>query len=411
VAEDDVAGFRRVVERHAGVKARINEPVAAFDSPLITTVRSRAMLDALGAAGADINARSQWWAGGFGLLDNAQPDLAEHAIKCGARVTIHSAARLGLMEKLRELVTEEPALVRERGGDGQTPLHFAGTVEVAKFLLEHGADIDARDVDHESTPAQYMVGGRREVCRYLVQNGCKTDLLMAAALGDAGLVRRHLDGDPGCINLRVNDEYFPRENPKSGGTIYQWTLGWHLTAHDVARQFHHDDIFRLLMARSPDAVKLLAACQAGDEATVKALFAKHPNLAAGLTDSQRCAAVYAARNNQLPAVCLLLAAGLPSAAHGPDRVTALHWAAFHGNAGMTRAILRHQPPLELADANFQATPLRWAIYGSEHGWHRRTGNYPATVEALLKAGAQPPEKIGGTEAVQAAIHSVLATRR
>jgi hypothetical protein len=34
------------------------------------------------------------------------------------------------------------------------------------------------------------------------------------------------------------------------------------------------------------------------------------------------------------------------------------------------------------------------------GWYCRTGNYPGTVEALLKAGAKPPEKIGGTDAVK-----------
>ena len=51
----------------------------------------------------------------------------------------------------------DAALIHARGGDGQTPLHFASTVEVAKFLVEKGADIDARDVDHESTPAQYML--------------------------------------------------------------------------------------------------------------------------------------------------------------------------------------------------------------------------------------------------------------
>ena len=52
------------------------------------------------------------------------------------------------------------------------------------------------------------------------------------------------------------------------------------------------------------------------------------------------------------------------------------------------------------DADFQGTPLGWAIHGSEHGWYCRTGNYAATVELLLKAGAKLPEKTnGGTEAV------------
>ena len=150
------------------------------------------MLDVLLDAGADINARSRWWAGGFGLLHGAPPDLAAYAISRGAVVDVHAAARLGLYDRLQELVTADPRQVHARGGDGQTPLHFASTVEIAGYLLDHGADIDARDVDHESTPAQYRVRDHPEVARFLIQRGCQTDLLLAAALGDIELVARHL---------------------------------------------------------------------------------------------------------------------------------------------------------------------------------------------------------------------------
>jgi len=37
---------------------------------------------------------------------------------------------------------------------------------------------------------------------------------------------------------------------------------------------------------------------------------------------------------------------------------------------------------------YQSTPLGWAKYGSEHGWNREKGNYPAAIEALVRAGAQ-----------------------
>ena len=67
---------------------------------------------------------------------------------------------------------------------------------------------------------------------------------------------------------------------------------------------------------------------------------------------------------------------------------------------MTRELLRHSPPLELTDADFDLTPIGWAVYGSENGWYCRTGNYADTVEALLQAGATRPEKIQGTPAVQ-----------
>ena len=71
LSEDNLALFRDTLAQHPELKARINDPDGPFDSPLINSVKSRAMLDALVEAGADINARSRWWAGGFGLLDTS----------------------------------------------------------------------------------------------------------------------------------------------------------------------------------------------------------------------------------------------------------------------------------------------------------------------------------------------------
>jgi hypothetical protein len=37
------------------------------------------------------------------------------------------------------------------------------------------------------------------------------------------------------------------------------------------------------------------------------------------------------------------------------------------------------------------TPLGWALHGSMHSWRRDAGDYAATVEMLLQAGADAPE--------------------
>ena len=403
LCEDDAAGVREVLESHPELKAKINERIEGGDGSIVTHARSREMLDVLLAAGADLNAGTDWWAGGFGLLHTASPELAAYAIERGAVVDVHAAARLGRMDRLRELLATDPALVHARGGDGQTPLHFAGTVEVAECLLESGADLEARDVDHESTPAQYMVRDRQEVLRFLIERGCQTDLLMAAALGEAGLVRRHLEANPDSIRLRVSDDYFPMVGGKSGGTIYQWTLGWYVSAHQVAGNFGHESIFQLLMERSPDEIKLIAACWLKDEAAVNSLLHFQPDLARRLPEAERRQLAHAVRNNDLPAVRLMLAIGLPVDAGSQHGATALHWAAWHGNLEMVKLLLHHHPPLEQTDADFHGTPLRWAIHGSENSWEPETGNYPATVAALLAAGAQPPDELAGTEAVRAVL--------
>jgi hypothetical protein len=398
--DDDVAGFRQLLDKCPELKAAINEPISHFDSPLIIHVRSEAMLEVLLEAGADINARSKWWAGGFGLLDTAGPAVAARAIERGATVTVHAAARLGMIDKLKELIAADPALVHARGGDGQTPLHFASTIEIAGYLIDHGADINARDVDHESTPAQYMVRSRPEIARYLIRRGAKSDILMAAALGELSLVETHLRDDPECIRMRVNDQSFPRANFHSGGTIYQWELGWHVSACQVAKKFGHPEVLNLLMERCPADEKLVNACWLHDEAMVKALLAADPNLANSLPPSGRRQLAHAARNNDSVAARLMLTAGLPVESFGQHHATPLHWAAWHGNAELVRLILTYNPPIENADNDYKVTPLNWALHGSQNGWYREAGDYPATVEALLDAGAILPKETGGTEAVQ-----------
>ncbi|MBM3847201.1 MAG: ankyrin repeat domain-containing protein [Verrucomicrobia bacterium] len=387
--EDDASEVQRMLQEHSELRAMVNEPVGPFDSPAILNAKSRAMVDVLLGAGADINAKSRWWAGGFGLLHVADPELASYAIGRGAVVDAHAAARLGLISELERLLGADPSLVHSRGGDGQMPLHFAQTREVADLLLRSGADIDARDIDHESTAVQYMVRDRQPLAQYLVQEqGAASDILMAVALGDLDLVETHLRARPESIRMRVNNEHFPMcGDSRAGGTIYQWALGWHQSAHEIARDFKREEIAGLLRARSSDEVLLLAAGWAGDADEARRLREKDSGLLQRLSPEERRMLAHAARNNQLSAVRAFLAGGFPVDTRGQHQGTALHWAAFHGNKEMTRTLLASGASLEVVDADFSATPLGWAVHGSEQGWHVRTGDFAGCVELLLSAGA------------------------
>jgi ankyrin repeat protein len=371
--QEGAAGIAKLFESNPECRALINEPLFSFDSPAIVRAASmgnRELIDVLLDAGADINVKSKFWAGGFGVLDMDHHELAEYLISRGAIVDAYAAARHGKLDKLRELVAADPACVHKRGGDGQTPLHVARNVETAEFLLEHGAEIDALDVDHESTPAQYMLDHRQDVARYLVRRGCRTDILMAATLGDRELVLKHIDQ----IEMRVNNNYFRMKNPHAGGTIYIWTIGSGHTAHQIAWKRGDSDMLALLMEHSPESLQ-------------KRVVADR--------------VVFAARDNNTAAVRQLLESGCP--VDGSDEITPLHWAAWHGNAEMTAIILQYHPPLEKPECEYHAPPLGWATHGSLNGWHCRTGNYPAVVEALIQAGAKLPEKDDGTEAVRAVL--------
>jgi ankyrin repeat protein len=406
ILANDATEVAAVLVRHPELTTHLDDPLPDFEfgaTPLLGAVyrNNREMIDVLLRAGADINARSGWWAGSFGVLDH-DGALSEFLIARGATVDVHAAARLGLLDRLDALIAADPGLLRARGGDGQTPLHFAASVEVAEYLLAHGADIDALDVDHESTPAQYMVRDRQDVARYLVSRGCRTDVLLVSALGDEARVRQHLDSDPLAIRTSVSDECFPKRNPHGGGTIYTWTLGAGKTAHIVASDFGRDRVLRLLMERTPDELKLAIACEMGDEATANTLLASDPTLVERLTAFERRKLPDAARDGNATAVRLMLAAGFPVDARGQHGATPLHWAGFNGDGEMARDLLRYSPPLEIHDRDFDGTPLFWTIYGSVHGWRRATGNYAGTVELLLNAGAQLPEKtdVEGSEAVR-----------
>jgi ankyrin repeat protein len=416
VCDGDAARVHQVLERNPELRARIDDPLPDYafgQHALFAAVQrsDRATIDVLLRAGANIRKRTEWWAGGFGVLDDCDPGMVEFLTERGALLDAHSASRLGMMAKLRELVAADPGVVQARGADGQTPLHFASTVEVAEFLLANGAVIDARDVDHESTPAQYMLRveqkrhyprDRQDVARYLVSRGCRTDILMAAALGDANLVRGHLDSDPGCIRMSVSEEWFPKQDARAGGTIYIWKLGAQRTAHAVARDFGHEEIFQLLMERTPEDLKLALACELGDEAVFHEFLSKHPNAAKTLSDADRRKLPNAAQNNNTNAVRLMLEAGWPVDTPGEMGAAALHWAGFNGNAEMTRQILRFHPALELKSREHQGTPLGWALYGSGNGWHRDTEDFVGTVQALLDAGTVVPpgaEKLEPSEAV------------
>ncbi len=416
VCDSDASRVQALLEQYPELRAKVDDPLPDYGfglNALYAAVQrsDRETIDVLLRAGANIRKRSDWWAGSFGVLDECDPSLVEFLTQRGAELDVHSASRLGMIAKLREFVTADPGVVHARGGDGQTPLHFASTVEVAEFLLSHGADIDARDVDHESTPAQYMLRvqqrrhypkDRQDVARYLVSRGCHTDILMAAALGDIDLVRRHLDEDPDCIRMRVSKEWFPSRNPRAGGPIYLWTLGGGRTAHTVARDFGHEEVFRLLMERTPEDLKLALACELGDEAAFQQFLAKHPDTAKTLSEADARKLPAAAQSNNTKAVGLMLEAGWPVDTPGEMGATALHWAGFNGSAEMTREILGFHPTLELKSREYEGTALGWAIFGSGNGWHRETGDYVGTIRAMMAAGATVPphaEELEPSEAV------------
>jgi ankyrin repeat protein len=386
VREGDAQRAQELLEKHSEVRARINEPRFDFDSPAIRQARKNIpLVDVLLEHGADINARSKWWAGGFGILESdVTLEEATLLIPRGARITPWAAAGLGLYEELKSIISANPDSVHERGGDGKTMLHCAATRAIAELLLDSGADLRARDVDHESTPLQYLIADE-EIARFLVARGAEVDIFAAARLGDRGLVERCLGENSRCAEVRVN--YPPFTAP--GGHIYSWTLGFELTPADVARKFGHPEIADLIVSRLSPEARILDAIWCGDRDRVHRELALHPVSARDLEAHGHGLLAAAAWWYRPESVRLMLELGFDPHVPGHHRSTPLDRASFHGYADIVAILLSLDPNPPILQLNeFGGRPLNACIHGSLHGWE--TGHpqdHVRTLTLLLEAGS------------------------
>ena len=175
--------------------------------------QNRELISVLIELGADINRCSDWdmgpWNPLHSVIAQANDELAEFLLEKGATLDVHAAAALARIEDLNRLLDADPNRIRERGGDGCQPLHFVGTQEAAQILLDRGANINARCIDHYSTPVQYLANIRPEVARYLFAQGAEPDIFSAILAGDVDLVKKLIDENPAVVFERINQLRFP----------------------------------------------------------------------------------------------------------------------------------------------------------------------------------------------------------
>jgi ankyrin repeat protein len=384
VGAGDVGRVRHLLSA-AHVRRRVNDPMFSFGQRAAhVAATNAAMLATLISAGADVNLKSEWANGPYTVLDNADESTARFLLAHGATLTANVAARLGWADELQALLDADPSLVHARGGDGQQPLHQAKTVAIADVLLDRGATIDTPCIDHQTTPAQYALADRPEVCRRLLDRGAAPDIFMAARLGDVKLATRLLDADPSCAAARIND---PGYAPVPPMHIYCWTLGLGLSPQEVAAKFRHQEVRDLLAARSPAPVRLVNALLEGDESAAAAARAAAPSLLSSLTRQMHGHLAHAIFHERFRAAELMLDLGFDPSAPGVDGGTALHAACWVGNVPMVERLLAQgSVPVNARDPTHGSTPLGWAAFGSVHR-RARGADYPAVVDRLVAAGA------------------------
>ena len=246
----------------------IDAPWFAFDAPAIVFAASsgnRPLVEVLLDAGADIDAKSSWWAGGTSALQHAagsmlgyDRELAEYLIERGATIDAHAAAGLDMVETLEMLIRENPDVVNAPGCDGMSPLHFSATPRIAELLLAQGADINLRDRDHYGTAAQWTMRGRPEVCRYLLERDAEADVVLYCVMGDVERAKAEIEKNPELLNLRINVKsakgyVIPPLNSSQqtsevpGGHVYAYQVGPTMPLLEIALQSKQSAIVDLLI--------------------------------------------------------------------------------------------------------------------------------------------------------------------
>ena len=134
---------------------------------------------------------------------------------------VFEATALGYVDRLHSCLDGDPGAASARSSDGFTALHFAaffGKPEVARILLEAGADVNAvADNDMHVQPLHSAAAGRHlEVCRLLLAAGAEVDARQAG--GFTALHAAAQNGDPELVELFLSARADPGATTDAGET-------------------------------------------------------------------------------------------------------------------------------------------------------------------------------------------------
>jgi ankyrin repeat protein len=393
----DADALRKKLANSEFLRSQVNAPLGAFGQrPLHIAAKQSAIADVLIDFGADPNLKSEWKNGPYSVLDDLDEKAVRHLLARGARLTPNVAARLGWIDELRAMLDRDPSLVHARGGDGKTPLHEAKTTEIVDFLLERGADINARCIDHHSTAAMYALMDRPDICAHLLRCGAAADLYQAAHLGDLDIARRVIAKNPESLSARVNFDGYAAV-PKF--SIYCWTIGWYVSPLQLARRAGHTAIATLIEGKQDARQHLLDAAWEGDEASVNTVLASDPAVVGRVTAQEHSLLPAAAHLDRPKSVRLMLKLGFDVNARANDGGTTLHQACWIGNAEMVEMLLATgRCALDDRNDDHKCTPIGWAAYGSVKCGHGPK-QYEKVIRMMAASGAdlkQPGNLNGGT---------------
>ena len=281
VKRGDIQETREMATQHPELLQAYD--YSCFGATPITAVcfkDDREMIATLIELGTDPNRRSDWDMGPWSPLHSAvhggKNELAEFLLENGAELDVHTAAALNRLEDLTRLLDESAERVSEMGGDGCTPLHFAGSEAAADLLLDRGANMEARCTDHFSTPVQYLASARPKIARYLLGKGATADIFSAAMCGATDTVKSMVDHDSSVLDLKISQETLPPGPEHDVQNIMTFTVGGGCSPLHAAAIGDQPDTIRLLVQSGADP----NVAGGYDDASPLHQAAWHDNLAA-----------------------------------------------------------------------------------------------------------------------------------
>ncbi len=289
---------------------------------------------------------------------------------------IHEAVAAGDQARVARLLAGDPALASQPDNNAtrDLPLHTAATrghVEIARLLIDAGADVDGYDSD-ESTPLDVAALRRhREMVSFLLQRGADVNrrdknlacpISFAAFSGDSTIVRMLLDAGAD-LNFR---------STQGTTLLHAAGLRGNRWLTDVLARRGDDLNTQTLAGETP----LYWAARGGQTAAVEHLIGLGANPA--LPDTfGRTPLDNAVMGNQVDVVHVLLEKGVNLDQADRNGETALIMAAEMGREEPAALLIARG-----ADVNHASTNGNTALSGAV-----RRGNSPVT-QALLEAGAK-----------------------
>jgi uncharacterized protein len=135
---------------------------------------------------------------------------------------IFEAAAFGEVDRLTELLSDEPSLVTSYSGDGFTALHFAaffGRYEAAALLIERGAEVDAFGRGWMTGTAMHSAVSRlqSDVVRILLEAGANPNVRQSA--GWTPLHAAAMNGDVISVELLLASGADPTATNDEGRSV------------------------------------------------------------------------------------------------------------------------------------------------------------------------------------------------